>query len=51
MNDALSTSMFWVGALMVAAPLVFFGIVIAVWAYQKRRNREVRSEGPSDSIR
>ena len=30
-HDALSVSMFWAGALMAFAPLVFVGAVLAVW--------------------
>lgn len=30
-HDALSVSMFWAGALMAFAPLLFVGTVIAVW--------------------
>lgn len=36
-EDALSLGMFWAGALMVFAPLVFAGIVLAVWWRQRRR--------------
>jgi hypothetical protein len=35
-DDALSLSMFWAGALMVFAPIVFAGIVLGVWWYQRR---------------
>ena len=30
-DDALSLGMFWAGALMVFAPVIFAGIVLAVW--------------------
>ena len=36
-DDTLSLGMFWAGALMVFAPLVFAGIVLAVWWRQRRR--------------
>jgi membrane protein implicated in regulation of membrane protease activity len=35
-DDALSLSMFWAGALMVFAPIVFASIVLGVWWYQRR---------------
>ncbi len=37
MNDALSMSMFWVGALFAFTPIVVGGIVIGVWWWTKRR--------------
>lgn len=37
MNDPLSSSMLWVGALMVLAPLAFAGIVIGVWWYVRKK--------------
>ena len=41
MNHAADTAMFWVGALFVFTPIVFFGIVIGVWWYQqKKRGQE-----------
>lgn len=36
-DDALSLSMFWAGALMVFAPIVFAGVVIGVWWWEKRK--------------
>ena len=30
-HDALSLSMFWAGALMVFAPLIFAAVVLGVW--------------------
>lgn len=38
-GDALSVGMFWAGALMVATPLAFAGIVIGVWWYQRKREQ------------
>ncbi len=35
--DALSTSMFWVGAMFVLTPLLCGGVVIGVWWYQRRK--------------
>jgi hypothetical protein len=43
-DDALAISMFWAGALMVFAPLVFAGIVLAVWWHQRRH--APAAEGP-----
>jgi hypothetical protein len=37
MNHGAVDTMFWVGGLMVAAPLLFFGTVIAIWWYQRKR--------------
>ncbi|MDH3496781.1 MAG: hypothetical protein OER21_08470 [Gemmatimonadota bacterium] len=37
MNDALSTSMFWVGALFAFTPIVVGGIVIGVWWLTRKR--------------
>ena len=39
MNEGFSTSMFWAGALMAVTPLVFAGVILAVWRYQRRRAR------------
>jgi hypothetical protein len=36
-DDALSLSMFWAGALMVFAPIIFASIVLGVWWFQRRR--------------
>lgn len=45
MNHAADTAMFWVGALFVFTPVVFFGIVIGVWwCQQKRRRADVAEE-------
>lgn len=38
-DDALSLSMFWAGALMVFAPLIFAAVVLGVWWWQRRRMR------------
>ncbi len=35
-DDAMSMSMFWAGALMVFAPIVFASIVLGVWWWQRR---------------
>ena len=38
-DDALSVSMFWAGALMVFAPVIFASILLGVWWYQRKRER------------
>ena len=38
-DAALSLGMFWAGALMVFAPLIFAAIVLGVWWRQRRRSR------------
>lgn len=40
MSDGVSNSMFWVGAMMVAAPIVFFGTVIGIWWYVRKKERD-----------
>lgn len=49
MNHAADTAMFWVGALFVFTPIVFFGIVIGVWWYQQKKRRAGAHEGPDRS--
>lgn len=36
-EDAMSLSMFWAGLLMVFAPMIFAGIVVSVWWFQRRK--------------
>lgn len=36
-HDAADLAMFWVGALFVFTPIVFFGIVLGVWWYQQKK--------------
>lgn len=36
-DDPVSAAMFWVGALFVVTPMVFAGIVIGVWWFQKKK--------------
>ena len=43
-DDALSWSMFWAGALMVFAPLLFAAAVIGAWWWGRRKEREGRHE-------
>jgi hypothetical protein len=38
-DAALSLGMFWAGALMVFAPLIFAAIVLGVWWRQRRRSQ------------
>lgn len=44
-HDAVDLAMFWVGALFVFTPILFFGIVIGVrWYQQKRRGAGARGQ-------
>jgi len=36
-DDAMSLAMFWTGALMVFAPIVFASVVIGVWWYTRKK--------------
>lgn len=44
-HDAADLAMFWVGALFAFTPLVFFGVVIGVWWYQRKRKSGARGSG------
>ncbi len=35
--EAISMTMFWVGALFVLTPIVSAGIVLSVWWYQRKK--------------
>ena len=35
----MSTSMFWAGALMAFMPILFAGILLGVWWYQKKKRQ------------
>ena len=37
-HDALDAAMFWTGALLALAPLLFAAVVIGVWWWQRRRS-------------
>ncbi len=37
-HDAADLAMFWVGALFVFTPIVFFGVILGVWWFQRRRD-------------
>lgn len=39
-HDALEAGMFWAGALMALAPLVFFAVVLGVWWHQRKKERK-----------
>ena len=39
-HDALEAGMFWAGALMALTPLVFAGVVIGVWWFQRRKAKK-----------
>ena len=41
-HDALEAGMFWAGALMAFTPLVFAGVVIGVWWFQRRKAKKGR---------
>ena len=38
-HDAADLAMFWVGALFVATPITFFGVILGVWWYQQKKRR------------
>lgn len=38
-HDAVEQSMFWVGAMFVFTPVIFAGIVLGVWWYQRKHER------------
>ena len=41
-QHAAEAAMFWVGALFVFTPIVFVGVILGVWWYGKRRERQAR---------
>ena len=43
-HDALDAAMFWTGALLALAPLLFAAVVIGVWWWQKRRGLDAESK-------
>ncbi|HEX9582293.1 MAG TPA: hypothetical protein VF970_14410 [Gemmatimonadales bacterium] len=42
-HHAAEAAMFWVGALLVAAPIVFAGTILAVWWHGRRRARRAQA--------
>ena len=41
MNEGFTMSMFWAGAMMAFAPIIFFGTLIGVmWYKRKKSNRQ-----------
>jgi len=42
--DAVSGAMFWVGAMFVLTPMVFAGVILAIW-WHTRRREEGRAPG------
>jgi hypothetical protein len=46
-HDGLEQGMFWAGALMAIAPVLFAGIVLGVWWHQRRITSR-RSQAPPD---
>jgi len=49
MNHAADTAMFWVGALFVFTPILFFGIVIGVWWFQQKKRAAQGREFPGEA--
>jgi len=43
-NEGLSTSMFWVGAMFAFTPVVLIGIVMAVW-WNWRKRKQAAEDG------
>ena len=43
-DDAMSLSMFWAGVLMVFTPIVFAGIVVGVWWWQRKKEGRAASD-------
>ncbi len=43
-HDALEAGMFWAGALMALTPIVFAGVVLGVWWFQRRKERKARHD-------
>lgn len=39
-HDGLETGMFWAGALMALAPLIFAAIVLGVWWHQRKKEKK-----------
>lgn len=49
-HTALDQSMFWVGALFVFTPIIFAGIVLAVWWHGKKKQERARQEAESGKV-
>lgn len=45
MNDALSTSMFWVGAMFAFTPVILTGSVLTIWWFWRRRKQNEEEQG------
>ena len=39
-HTVLDQSMFWVGALFVFTPMIFFGVVLGVWWHGRKRQQD-----------
>ena len=50
MDDTLSVSMFWAGALMVFTPLIAGGIVLGVWWRQRRAAHPTPPGGQAPTV-
>lgn len=46
MNDALSTSMFWVGAMFAFTPIVVGGTVVAIIWWKRRQGARADQPDP-----
>ena len=47
MNDPVSTSMFWVGALFAFTPVIVGGTVIGIWWW--KRKQAAHAEGHTEA--
>jgi prepilin signal peptidase PulO-like enzyme (type II secretory pathway) len=47
-HDALEQGMFWAGALMAFVPIIFAGVVLSVWWYQRKKAAK-RPQTPADT--
>jgi len=47
-HDALEAGMFWAGALMALAPIIFGAVVIGVWWVQKKKAEKARNQHAGD---
>ncbi len=45
MNDNLSDIMFWVGGMMAVVPLLFGGVLVGVWWFQRKKRQSPSSGG------
>ena len=50
-HDAADVAMFWVGALFVATPITFFGVIFGVWWHQRKKNDKDSPPGAQNQQR